>query len=301
MFKTMFRLLAVIVCVSLSGLSVHAREIAPPPGWALIEHMDKAIEHAQENNLPMVFVHTNRVYNISSCPRCVQAVRSATAHRFLRHGPFNSMVSMVVYQNENSPEFRKVQQQVADRGQGFPRLYITDPDLNVIAFVAADDERRALNTAITNTVQFMSWRNGVSRRVEQAQAMARRGQLHQALTAIQRIAQEDSEVTTRLDAMLRNTSQQQTQGTSDAQQNEQQLAPGRFFPGIVDEGSVAVQKIADEVLEEARKAMEEGDWVTARRLLTVMARDQSDMPQVARAQQLLEQVQAAQSEARAQQ
>lgn len=287
-----FALIAVLLLVAVFMNHADAREIKPPAGWGVAGDIDKAIEHAKENGLPLVFVQT---FNETTCPLCINATT-----QMVRHRPFGNMVRLMVYQGESHAAFRQLQQQVADNGRYLPRLYIADADLNLIYFVRYEDVSTALNEASNVTNQLMSWRNSVPRRLAQAQTHATRGNFYQALDIIEKIAAEDSEVTQRLEAMQRGGQQQAQQGSQDAE-GQAAPRPGKFFPDLLSESREKFEQIADDLLAEARKAIEEENWAVARRVLTPMSRDRSDLPQIAEAGELLKQVEAAQSQARSQQ
>ncbi len=283
-----FRFVLALVAICMMAAAAHARELVPPAGWGTGEDLDQAIEYAQKKGLPIVFVHT---FKETDCPKCIGATTRFTSER-----GFQNMVALMVYESESSPKFRQVEQQVKDHGTYLPRLYITDPELNLIAFVKYEDSARGSTAAAAMANEFMAWRSNVPKRVDRADAQAaRRAAYSKSLEQIEKIAAEDRAVSAKLDQILRGV-EPAKKADADA---EAPAAKGRFFPNIVEEARQRYEQMAAERLAEARTAIEQEDYVAARRVLTPMVRDGADLPQIAEAANLLKQVESAQAQARA--
>lgn len=249
-------------------------------GWLYGEEADKAIERAQEHNVPVAVMRT---YRETSCPKCMGAARRMAASKSTK-----KMVRVMVYINGSDDMNSEAASRLVNKGFGqtkdpsgwIPDLYFMMPDGRAIGFVpyedSADTEAEAKAVA-----QIAEWLKDVAKTLEKADKDADKGRFDSALKAIDKIMEQDAQISHLVQRQL---------GVIDEKAEQPESPANPFFAGLKEEKLAEYKALAMEKIAEAEKFIEKEELRDAQRLLRVLARTPEDFEAHAAAQKLMDEV-----------
>lgn len=269
-----------------------ARTFEPGQGWGDVKQTEKAIEYAGKKDLPVALVYFMKS---SDCPKCV-----GPQTRIQNDKTLNKMPRVMVFNTDAKPAaLTAAQRESGEWSTG--TVHIVDGDKNLLA-VAADASQ--LKAATSQATKIISWQRKVDSRLKAALSQAERGLYDKALKSIEEIENEDKTLTNNLIQKFNDHKKekfkqakadnpQATEASFGIKKDEEiEEAPGKFFVGLMDEYRPKVEELANKALEEAKAAYEKEDFLTARRLLAPMIRNECEFDAVTEAKELIKAVEA---------
>jgi len=184
-----------------------------------------------------------------------------------------------------------------------PQMFLLDPQGRISAEVGYGQEAKIKNEA-AKVNELTAWQASAAKQIARAGKDAAAGRFAAALASIEKIEQQDRSVTAAITSALKGEASPPTSPQtrapakkSSASENAapasaspagKELPPGRYFPDLLKTKREAYEKLASARLADARTKAEAKDVAAARKLLTPMVADASDLSSVAEAKQLLE-------------
>ena len=160
-----------------------------------------------------------------------------------------------------------------------PQLFLLDPQGRVTGFVNAGEEDE-VKTEAAAVHELVSWQKKSNKAIAKADKDAALGKFKNALLALAKIEKEDAAASAGVERLLKGADAAPA-SKADAK------AEGKYFPKLVAEKREAYEKLAAERLEQAKAKLEKKDTVGARKLLSAMVADGSDLEPVKEATELL--------------
>ncbi|MEM9347038.1 MAG: hypothetical protein AAGB26_10520 [Planctomycetota bacterium] len=250
-------------------------------GWLYGEEADKALEIAQERNLPVAILRT---YRETSCPKCVGAARQMASSKSTK-----KMVRVMHYVGNVGESYKseavsklnlKAYGQTHDPSNWIPDLYFVMPDGRVLGFVPYEDSAKT-ETEAKAVVQMAAWLNSIDEALEDADEDAEKGRFSAALKAIDEVHQQDAKINHLIRIQV---------GAIDKKEKMPETPVSLFFPGLKDEKLAEYKALALEKVAEARKLIDDDKLRDAQRLLRTLSRTPEGFEAKAQAEQLLEEV-----------
>lgn len=249
-------------------------------GWLFGEEANKAIELAQEHNVPVAVMRT---YRDTTCPKCVGAAR-----RMANSKSTSKMVRVMVYVGGSddlksasaSKLVNKAYGQTKDPSNWIPDLYFMMPDGRALGFVPYEDAAQT-ETQAKAVVQIAEWLKDVEKTLEKADKDADKGRYESALKSIDKIMDQDAKISHLVQLQLRQIDKK-------AKQPETPANP--FFAGLKAEKLAEYQAIAMEQIAKAKKLIEKEELREAQRLLRTLARTPEGFEAKTAAEKLMDEV-----------
>lgn len=250
-------------------------------GWLYGEEADKAIELAQEHNVPVAILYTFRE---TTCPKCVGAARQMASAKSTK-----KMVRIMHYYGKGSDElnsskaaelFKATRGQAKDKSNIIPDLYFVMPDGRALGMVPYEEAASAESEAKAVS-QIGAWLKDVPEELEKADRNAEKGRFEAALKAIDKIIEQDAKVSHIIQVQL---------GQVEEDEEKPETPASLFFPNLKQEKASEYKALAMEKIAEAEKLIEKEELRDARRLLRTLLRAPDDFEAKAKAEALMEKV-----------
>ncbi|MFN3165524.1 MAG: hypothetical protein ACE37H_00505 [Phycisphaeraceae bacterium] len=227
-------------------------------GWLYGEDADKALEKAEQYDLPIALM---RQWRSTSCPKCKGAGNVMAAAK-----PHKQMVRVILYVGEGADQvnsekvkalFRKINGKVADPSGWIADTYYTKADGTVLGFVPYEDAAGVRDEA-GKVLQITEWAGAVPGEVAKADRYAERGRYAQAMEAIHEIVEQDAKVSHLIQVLVGKASEDDAMpktpvsaffGELREKKHAEYLAMAKL------ELDAAKQLIADDKLREAKRAL----------------------------------------------
>lgn len=250
-------------------------------GWLYGEEAAKAIEKAEEYGVPIAMMHT---FRDTTCPKCVNAAQvmaSVSSHK--------KIVRVMVYFGKGSDGlnasktmdlFRKVQRQVKRKSNYIPDLYYTMADGTPLGFVDYQEAAKAREQG-ANVLKIGQWLSGANKDIEKADRDAERGRFAQALASIDKIIEQDAQVSHLVQIQL-------NKAKKEDKAPETPVSP--FFSTLRAEKFAAYQELAQKELAKAQKLVDEGELREAQRAARTLMRGPEDFATTAAAEKLHDEI-----------
>ena len=282
--------------------------------WATVDKWDAALAAAKKADKPIAILYG---YEAVSSFYHGHAMDFFMAERSLE--PF---VRVVNYCEDTKGPVRNFFGLAEGTNGAVPELYLVDPkDERLIGFV---DYRRSQDTAkiAKQVASVVKWRAGVDKDIIRADRAAEQGKYKEALRILKDVAEEDGKTSKAVETQLgveydparkptagapRNvgTTDKDKPNPPDANdkaaaddKDAKKEAKATFFPNLFDTKRTAYAELASKRLSAAKVELEQKAYAKARAQLQPMLTDNSDLPQIAEAKQLMETINAAEKVAR---
>lgn len=249
-------------------------------GWLYGEEADKAIELAQEHNVPVAVM---RVQRTTDCPKCIGAARQMAASKSTKQ-----MVRVMAYvgggdnlkSEATNRLMNKAYGQTKDPSNWIPDLYFVMPDGRVLGFVPYEDSASTESEAKA-VLQMAAWLKGVDKVLEKADRDAEKGRYEAALKDIDELMVQDAKI----NHMIRIQT-----GVIDKKEKMPETPVSLFFPNLKDEKVAAYQALAMEQIDKARKLIESKELREAQSLLRTLSRTPEGWDANTKAQAMMQEV-----------
>ena len=243
--------------------------LKPKRGWVTIEHLDQAVAHARKKNTPIAFLYA---LSTTTCPK-----HNIRANSYMRDKSLGGMVKVLVYSDKPVPRlFGKVRDQIAPATRLVPRIYITDPQLRVIAFIKGSLSGTPLARLAAMARGNLAWQNKTASAIRKADDAVALGKFRAAMKTYKKAEKGDREQTVLIARMWDET----------LRPDEVEL---KFFSELAEKASELVRQ-AQARLDKATELYENEKYAEAGKLLGPMVKDKAELTVVKKATELLKKV-----------
>ena len=256
-------------------LCLTAAHAQAPAVWADGEHLDDALTYAKEHDVPLVILNIRKGQKVDE----ERAARAWQADRRL-----GRMAKVLVWKERAPEEFKSVERQASLSGTKWPRLFVLDPEGNVVGF-ASFDTREHYDRVLASATAVLDWRAKVPVRLDAADAAAKAGRFKEAMTTLEAVTKEDEQAS----AAVRAVRAHRWDDSGNLELEEVSLGP-IFFPGVATERRLKYETLAAERVDEARAKRDAGELKEALQLVQPMLLSPSDLSADAGAKELAEQL-----------
>lgn len=251
-------------------------------GWLFGEEAEKALELAEEHNVPVALMWTFRE---TSCPKCVGAARLMASAKSTK-----KMVRVMYYTTEAGDPaqngervtalFRKVHSQAKDESNYIPDLYFVMPDGRILGFVPYEEAGHTESEA-KSVKQIGEWVNGMDKTLEKIDRDVDKGRYESALKKIDELVEQDAKISHMIQVQI---------GAVDKKEEMPETPVSLFFPNLKEEKVAQYKAAAMEKIAEAEALIEKDELRAAQRLLRTLSRTPEDFEANAKAKALMEKV-----------
>jgi tetratricopeptide (TPR) repeat protein len=252
-------------------------------GWLYGEAADKAIEKAEQYDLPIALM---RQWRKTSCPKCKGAGNVMAAAR-----PHKQMVRVILYVGEGADQvnsektkalFRKISGKVADPSGWIADTYYTKADGTVLGFVPYEEAHEARDEG-GKVLQITEWAGSVPGDIAKADRYAERGRYEQAMEEIDEIVEQDAKVSHLIQVLV---------GKATEEDGMPDTPVSAFFGDLREKKHAEYLAMAKLELDAAKQLIANDELREARRALLGLSRGPEDFETTAQAKKLLDEVEA---------
>jgi len=243
-------------------------------GWASGNQWDEVIEHAQQEDKPIVVIK----HIFGNSDKADNVTFAWASNRGLR-----GMVPVHFKSTAQSKSFKEAADRANDDYDYGPKLYIFDPQLRLIGY-RNYRHKRQIKPALSVAGEILKWQRRAQRELTRADQFAEAGRIAAALKVVDEVVEQDIKSTYAVQLL-----------TVSAGKDEKPKRPdppkaGWFYPDLAQTKEAQYTALAESRLAEARRLYQDLKYREALAELRPLASDTADLPQVEQAKQLQEQI-----------
>jgi|GEM_PF-5741406 len=276
------------VLASTQALGQKSKYDVITPGWVTADQQETLLKKASEKDQLVVIIRSADQYKTDSRRACVNAWAQLPA--------FRGAAKLRLPTSTSSNRVYKALKPQLNEPTGAPDLWIATADLKLLAYLAypgSEDPQQAASPAIQRAAELFKFYQQSQKSLAFAAKQAQAGRIGIAWQSVQSIASKDAQLLEQLAPAPGKASASQSQdGLSELPDALKPAyddpGPGYFFNTLFSEKLAEYEAIAEDRINQALTAIDDGKPAEARKLVAPLLQRAMQIPQVQEARQVLQ-------------